>query len=580
MLRWTYVIPRVLIVAIVWAFFAFGFDPLLRYGAVMTGESTVGAKVDIADLTTRLYPPELKLTNVEVADPGRTNDNLFDFGELRVRLAGDRLLHREYFIEEATIEGLRVNADRLSDGSLAPGEESEGHGLNLGPLQEQLELIGLRWYDELAATAKQELDPGSLETVQVAKSVEDEWKARIDDLKLRIDELQERIDGMKDITRVKGEPLQQLETYARASDDLKQLLLDSKQLKEDIHHLPNLARRDVARIDQARRNDAARLRQRVQQLPLSGEAISKSLLGPQMHERLQSLASWMGWTKRYMQAGEELEPALPVHRGQWIEFPRERRHPKFVLQSLTLSGEARHGGQPFAITGQLRDVSSDPQLYGQPTHWEFAVAGPDPFSVRGHSDLSLSHPVHEITFDWRTDRPTEMLIGNDEKLAVRMSAPTMTCGGWLRLDGDQLTCQMQLWQPTLSATLSETSEEFAQQWIAPALTAIRESDATLNVTGTLSDPQWSIKSDIGRQVVKGFQQVLVAQVDATRARLIAKADAVAQEKMAILPDFAQQHTEHLLAEVTSRESRAKQVTTKLTGGSLGEKFNLNRFLRR
>ncbi len=580
MLRWSYVVPRVLLAAIVWAFFAFGLDPLLRYGVVITGESVVGAKVDIAGLTTRLYPPELRLTSVEVADPGRTSDNLFDFGELRVRLAGDPLLHREYIIEEATLDGLRVNADRLNDGSLEATEEADGGELNLGPLQEQLKLIGLRWYDDLAATAKRELDPGSLETVQVAQSVEDEWKARLDDLKVRIDELQERIDGMQDITRVQGKPLEQLDMYARASDDLKQLLLDSKQLKDEIHQLPTLARRDVARLDEARRNDTTRLKQRVQQLPLNGEAISKSLLGPQLHERLQTLAGWMGWTKRYMQAGKEFEPDLLIQRGQWIDFPREGRHPKFVLQSLSLSGEARHGGQPFAMTGQLYDVSSDPQLYGQPSTWEFAVAGPDPFSINGHSDFSLSQPVHEITFDWRTDRPTNVLIGDHDKLTVRMTAPTMTCSGWLRLNGDQVSCQMRLRQPTLSATLSESSEDFAQQWIAPALTAVRESDAVLHVTGTLRDPEWKIESDIGRQVASGFQQVLVTQIDATRARLMQKADAIAQEKMAVLPDFVNQHAQFLLAEVTSRESRAKQVTTKLTGGQVSEKLNLNRLMRR
>ncbi|MEZ6145668.1 MAG: TIGR03545 family protein [Planctomycetaceae bacterium] len=580
MLRWSYLVPRVLIATIIWAFFAFGFDPLLRYELVSTGESIIGAKVDVASLATRFSPPELRLSHVEVADPRRTNDNLFDFGELRVRLAGDPLLHREYVIKEATLDGLRVNADRLSDGSLDPTEDSAGEGMDLGPLRRQLELVGLRWYDDLVAVAKKELDPGSLETVQVTNAIEEEWRTRIDDLKLRIDELQERIDGMQDVTRVKGKPLEQLDAYARASDDLKQLLIDSNQLKDEIQQLPALARRDVARIDQARRNDTERLRRRISQLPLNGEEIAKSLLGPQMHERLQTLANWMGWTRRYIEAGKEVEPALPVSRGQWIEFPRQGRYPKFVLQSLRLTGEARHDGQPFAITGQVNDVSSDPQLFGRPTTWQFVIAGPDPFSINGHSDLTLSQPVHEITFDWRTDRPTLATIGRDGKLAVRMTAPTMTCGGWVRLDGDQLSCQLKLRQPTLSATLTESSEDFAQQWIAPALTSIHETDATLFVTGTLIDPQWKIESDLGRQVASGFQQVLVSRIDTTRARLIARAESIAQEKMAVLPGFANQHTQFLLAEVTSRESRAKQVTTKLTGGQLGEKLNLDRLLRR
>ncbi len=585
MLRWSYVVPRALIVGLAWVLLTYGLDPLLRYGAITAGDSAVGAKVDVANLTTRFFPPELRLTGVQVADPGQTSDNLFEFGELRVRLEGEPLLYKEYVIEEATLEGLRVNADRLNDGRLDESDDATDGGLNLGPLQDQLELIGLRWYDELSAVAKRELDPQQLETVQVAASVEDEWKRRLETMNARLENLQQRVDEMQGVTKARGKALERLAVYTKASDDLKSLLTDSQRLRDEILQMPELARRDVGRLDEARRNDTERLKQRAQSLPLDGEAISKSLLGPQLHKRLQDLSGWLGWTKRYLAAGKAAAPELPASRGEWIEFPREGRHPKFVLRSLTLAGEARHQGQPFVIAGRVREASSDPQLHGQPTRWEFTMAGPDPLSITGVSDLTRATAVHEVTFDWRAARPVEMTVGEEDRLGVRLAAASVTCDGWLRLEGEQLTCKLRLKQQPLAVSLTETSEAFAQRWVAPALRTIQESDAVLFVTGTLENPEWRIESDLGPQIANGFQQVLASEIDATRAALIQKADGVARETMDILPSFADRQARALMADLTDSESRAKQLTTRLTGGrltggKLGGKLDLGRLLRR
>ena len=46
--RWSYIVTRGLVVACVWALFAFAFDPLVRFGAVQSAQAVVGAKVDVA----------------------------------------------------------------------------------------------------------------------------------------------------------------------------------------------------------------------------------------------------------------------------------------------------------------------------------------------------------------------------------------------------------------------------------------------------------------------------------------------------------------------------------------------------
>ena len=51
-MRWTYIIPRLMIISLLWGFLAYGVDPLLRYETVQSFQSITGAKVDVAELTT------------------------------------------------------------------------------------------------------------------------------------------------------------------------------------------------------------------------------------------------------------------------------------------------------------------------------------------------------------------------------------------------------------------------------------------------------------------------------------------------------------------------------------------------
>ena len=57
-----------MIVLLLWVFRQWGMDPLLRYSAVRTLQAMLGARADIGELTTELYPPRLVLRHVALAD--------------------------------------------------------------------------------------------------------------------------------------------------------------------------------------------------------------------------------------------------------------------------------------------------------------------------------------------------------------------------------------------------------------------------------------------------------------------------------------------------------------------------------
>ena len=582
LLRWQYIIPRAVLTGLVWAFFAWGFDPLLRVGLETGAESVVGAEVDVQQVQTRFFPPEFQLRNVGVADPRRTDENAVTFEELVVRMAGEPLLHREYVVREAVVKGVRFNVDRMTDGSLEEG--SDGEGMDFGPLQEQMKRLGLRWYDELEAVARKQLDPQSLETVQVAESIESEWKLRFDDLETRLDRLQKRIDSVEQLAKADGDAVEKLNAYTRVADEVRSILQESQRLRDEVRNLPGVARVDAARIDQARRRDLARLQQRIQSPPITPEQISESLLGPELAARLSSLNRWVGWMRRYFSA-DALSPPPAPRRGEWIEFPRAEVHPTFVLESLTLSGEATKDGQPFGIRGRCRHVSSDPPLYGRPTEWTLEMAGPDPLAISGRSDLTGDTALHEVVFDWKTDRQLRQLIGDGDKLAIAVSADSARCEGWLRLRGGELEGRVRLRQAPLDVAVSESSDEFAKRWIAPAFSSVKSADTTLHLSGDLDHLDWQVESDLGPQVSRGLSQLVTNEVETQRARLMTKVDTVAQEQLSTIQALVDDKTQGLLTDLVSGENQAKLAVSKLTDDKLdvrklSDKLNFDRFLRR
>ena len=70
-MRWTYIIPRLMIISLLWGFLAYGVDPLLRYETVQSFQSITGAKVDVAELTTTYFPPSFTIQRMALASAGR-----------------------------------------------------------------------------------------------------------------------------------------------------------------------------------------------------------------------------------------------------------------------------------------------------------------------------------------------------------------------------------------------------------------------------------------------------------------------------------------------------------------------------
>ena len=117
-MRWAYVIPRVVIVGLVWLFFQFGFDPLLLRGLIYSAQKAARAKVEMAGLSSQFFSPKLNSTSVRIADRKHPGTNLIEVETLHAKLETKPLLRKSFIVDEATVGGLKWGTPRSDTGLL------------------------------------------------------------------------------------------------------------------------------------------------------------------------------------------------------------------------------------------------------------------------------------------------------------------------------------------------------------------------------------------------------------------------------------------------------------------------------
>ncbi|MEQ9068190.1 MAG: hypothetical protein RLO18_15760, partial [Gimesia chilikensis] len=149
-MKWNYLLPRLTLAAIIWVFFAFAFDPLVRSGLIQMSQSVTGTQVEIYDLKTGFFPPAIKTGPVAIASPAKDKSYIATFSEMELKLAGRPLLQRNLIVEEAAILGMEFNPPRSTVATAEENSEPGSHfHLNFDPFRKKSKQLGKSWLDVL-----------------------------------------------------------------------------------------------------------------------------------------------------------------------------------------------------------------------------------------------------------------------------------------------------------------------------------------------------------------------------------------------------------------------------------------------
>ena len=590
-MRWKYVVPRAVVLAALWGFFAFGFDPLLKHEVVAEGQSAVSAKVDVASITTSFFPPAVTITGVRVANHDKPGTNLVEFDSLAMKLHSGALQKKSLVVEKGTISGLRWGTPRDDSGLLpetpaqqkaaakkkAAEEAAAEPSSQADKVEEQMLAHGKEMFSGLADRAKMQLDPNQFESVRVGNELEKRWTATFKDFEARGDDLKKQIDSVKEnIQSNSGNKLERLEAYRTATSESTRLLNEIKQLKADINSNSQQAKADFAALQQAKEHDLTKIQDAADLFKMDPEQLTEYLVGPELHHRLNELVDWTKWAKsHYTKATHDPEPVRM--RGEEIVFSKQPEFPRFLIKLLSVSGEGELHEQPLKFAGTISGLTSNPVLLGQPIVMRLKGSGAADLDLKVVFDYTNpdSEPIHQVSLNYAVSNPGPTQLGDDKSLAVSVEAERLACQAELKLVGESLTGMIKFRQEPVKMTAKLGSDnahvdEHIAAAIADIFSGIKALSADLQIDGPLTRPEWSIKSDLGQQIAGGMNTALAHQLDAGRQELAAKLDQTVAQQSGRLQDMFKQKMQGLASQLTGNQQNVQQLVQQVTGGRLAE----------
>ncbi|MEQ8784772.1 MAG: TIGR03545 family protein [Pirellulaceae bacterium] len=526
MINWKYVLPRLLILAVVGLFLWKGLNPTLHWWIVATGQRVTGARVDLEGVEASLLSTSLRLRNVQIANPGADDTNLVQADELVLDLDTAALLGRRVVVREGRISGIEVGVGRANSGRLGPGD---GGGLGLPAIDwnaagDQAGQIGARWLSYAADTLGRQAAEES-ETVRLSRELMRRWPAEYNRLEARADALRRRVDELQQLVKTaQANPLRNLESIRRAADEVNAIEQEMRSLRDHVRGLQQQAGSDRDALLAAQQRDLSRIRTTLQLENLNGEALSQYLLGPENGERLAEVISWVRWARQYMPRDDEaLEPVRL--RGENVEFLGIRKTPAFLIESLVLDGRGRLGGELLQFKGTASGLTNDPVDYGKPAVVRLQTTGAaqvlleavlDRTGEVAHDRISLTCP--EINQPGR-------VLGNPDELALTLESGKLYVAAIVETKGEFLAGRILVRQADVTLKPS-LSPQFGGPQLAgrlqSALDEVDRVEVSLELAGTLQRPQWTLHSDLGPRLATAVRGVFQRELDARLEQLAAE----------------------------------------------------------
>lgn len=569
-MRWTWLIPRLILMTLIWSAFAFGMDPWLRHTVIQTAQSATGAKADIGSFKTGLFPPLLHVSNVALASASSPGTNLVEFDELQCRLGGNPLLRKSFVIEEARLTGVRFGTVRNDDGQLElhPAPEPQAPSW----LTEKLSEVGDEWLEELIVDVREQLDPNTLETWRTGQELSEKWEQRMESLqqelkllKPRVDLLEKRLDDAKQLRSVA-----RVQQYLQLATDGEQLLREVNKLQSRIQGLVPEGQSDLKLLDQARQNDQQQIVRKIHQLRPNPRRITESFIGPEMYRQLHQALSWLQLGSNYHQ---EIRRQAEVvrHRGHDVEFPIRNPTPRFLCRRMELSGELSIDQQLMPFHAVLSDVSSDPMLLGEPAVFRLSTAGEQPLRIAIRHDAATGIPQTDVIAELHQSEHRQLSVGNAKTAVFEAGLANSRWAARIRLSENNVNGTISLESDFVKASVtSQKMNPLMQSAVADVFRGVQSIDATIQIDGTVDAPELGIQSRFGDSIAAGLQTAFAHQAERMKAELTNRLAQMATEQKQRLSKELNSRYQELVADHSRTLQQVKQTQQLLASVRSGQ----------
>lgn len=606
-IRFEAIVPFILVISGIWAYFFLFFDTHARHLLESIATNVVGAEVNVASVNTSFWSASLEINGIEVTDKETPTKNSIELGSIRWKMLWDGLLRGKVVIDDASILDIRIGTTRKHPGRVLPpappSSDSKFNQLKDEALKsaenqfsqnvlgdaasllrgadpaKQLESIG----NELKSSARlKELDAE-------LKRKQKEWEGRIANLP-KSEDLKSyetrakavKLDGFSNPLEIQ-KSVQEIETIVREVDSkIKEVQSTSQAVGSDLKSW----QKNFDDLKGFVENDIKDLQSRLKIPSLDATSIAKSLFGPMILGRLRQVEVYMNKAREFMPpkktAEEKAEFKKPVAheraKGINYKFGRPRAYPLFWLRhaAISSSGTDELAG---SFKGTLKNLTNDPPSISLPLTLDF----------EGNYPASKMEGIRGlITIDHRTDSPKESFMLNIARFPITeqklIDSDEVTLGFKEAMGASRLKVELE--NGGLKMNLFSRFDHIQHDVSAKAALVDEILKKVMNdlpavtlkadVTGTWTDLNFSLESNLGQELQTGFQKQLQVKINAAKAQLQkAIDDAIGADKTRLTSEFSktQGDTSKILKAKEAEITRLKDELEKQKNKALNEGKN-------
>lgn len=550
--RWGRVIPVLVTFVVLFVLLALFLDPFAKWALVRGGQAVFGARVDVESVRITLRKSSIRIAGLEIADKSEPMKNLFQWSESVMDLRALPMLEKKVIIEHAAIKGLKFGSPRKTSGALLLAEKRPGFvGKAMDRVWSQVESIGLdkfegakKYYDP-----KTVVNPDALSTYKAADQAKTFLTQSPSDIQKQFDNLkaEDRAKAIQARIQALGQGGSDPAAILKKAEEVKTLQSDIQSLRADIGNSQKLvtdrlqqAQAQLEAVKKAKEDDWAKIRSTLSLPTLDKSVIARAVFGPKVAQWLERGLNGVQTARQYMPAKPLSPPPPPRGRSRTIEYPKLHDLPRFLLVKAELSGEVGQES-PFAFTGTLEGITTNPPLYGKPVVVRLqGEQGSRSFTTALTVDHTKAEPSEALAATYNGIALRQVGLGQEGSLGMNLADGTGRVQGNVNVRGDELSGNVHFVASNLTvepklaiAGRSDIGKRLTDN-LTSSLSKVKSLDAGITLGGTLTGPTMAIESNLGGIIAASLKQAVGAEVEQQEKTLRAELDRVTSAKLQVV----------------------------------------------
>lgn len=550
MIRWRYILPRILLVAAILFVIHYALPPVVRYVTVSAVESATGAKVEMASVEVGLFPPRVLYRELQIANPSKDKAmrNLAEAEAVDLVIDGAALLRRRYVIQNARVTGLQFDSDRATSGHIQRQPKPE----STEPSMAMQWLSG--WMNSAVDSAKSQVDGlvENSETHRRGDQIRRRWKTEYESLAKRAGDLEVAIKDVHQTAKGIENPLRDWPRVDATLTKARSIQEELVAVRKTLDGMPSQVQADILSMEKAKQADLKRAREALPFNITDEEKLGPGLLVKVIRDQIDTMRGYLD-TGREVSQWTVAKPRVERFRGETIDLEKGNHSPTVLVRRCEVAGALRTDGKQYTLAGILENLTPQSKRLVDPMRARIRLQGEQTIRLDYVRDDSGEIANESLTMHWPEITAPTMRLGSKDSLDLDIREGKTELWVQLKSRGEQVEGRL------VSRRLGTRIELGGPEKVArtPMFTTLQNSLSTVerlevdaNFSGTWNDPDIKISSNLTEVLKTGIRDATTGQIAATRQQMESEIDRIYADQVGELQSWLasqQVKTNELLA---------------------------------